>query len=144
MLAVALALAASIDLSAPVAPVAAIAALPGEPHTVSAAAIAADGTDLLTLEDHTAFEASSRRRVVFVAPVGGGEDARDAVLTTVRWFKTAAPAVLRRDWAVVAVPVATRDQSARLARWIAFQAPDLVVKIGTGGMATWSESMMQE
>jgi unsaturated rhamnogalacturonyl hydrolase len=141
MMLIALAVAASIDLSAQVA---AVAAVPGEPHTVSAAAITADGSELLTLEDRAAFDASSKLRVVIVAPLGGGEETSDAVLTTVRWFKTVAPAELRREWAVVAVPAATSDQSTRLARWITFQAPDLIVELGTGGMATWSDRMLAE
>ena len=135
-----LVLAASISLQTAAAEV---AALPGEPHTVSAAAIASDNRDLLTLEGEDPLGASSRRRVAVVAAIGAGEEGEQAVVQTVRWFKTSAPAALRREWALSAAPVATIDQASRLARWVVFQAPDLIVELGAGGMATWSESVMK-
>ena len=135
-----LVVAASITLQTAVADV---AALPGEPHTVSAAAIASDNRDLLTLESDDPLGPSSGRRVVVVAAIGAGDPAEQAVLETVRWFKTSSSAALRREWAVSAVPVATTDQGPRLARWAVFQAPDLIIELGAGGMATWSESVMK-
>jgi unsaturated rhamnogalacturonyl hydrolase len=141
MLLAALALAASFDLPADLA---AVAALPGEPHTVSAAAIASDDGKLLTLEDRTPLDPSSRRRVVVVAAIGSSDEVGNAVVQAVRWFKTSAPAALRRGWALSAAPVATVDQPSRLARWVAFQAPDVIVELGSGGVATWSESTMKE
>ena len=136
-----IALVAAASLVIPAA-TAAVAALPGEPHAVSAAAIASDGRELLTLENEDPLAPASHQRVVFVAAIGAGEEAEQAVVEMVRWFKTSAPAVLRREWAVSAAPVATSDQAARLARWVVFQAPDLIVELGTGGTATWSEPMM--
>ncbi len=137
---IALVAAASLNLHAAVA---AVAALRGEPHVVSAAAITSDAREVLTLENEDPLAPSARRRVVLVAAIGGGDEAGQAVVETVRWFKTSAPAALRRDWAMSAAPDTPPDQAARLARWAAFQAPDLIVELGPGGMATWSTEVLK-
>ncbi len=121
--------AASLD-----ADLAAVAALPGEPHTVSAAGLAADESAVLSLENASAFDPSvARRRLVLV---GADEaPAADAVVATIRWIKTSAPASIRDRWIASAVPRPRfRPEDAQaLARWLTFQAPDLVVQIGGSG-----------
>ena len=109
----------------------AVAALAGEPRIVSAAGVTRDETPILTLENPDAFDAASPKlRLVLV----GGADGRSAqqIVALVRWFKTRAPQPLRQQWSVSALPAAgfepTDTQS--LSRWIAFQAPDLLVTVG--------------
>jgi hypothetical protein len=125
-LAVAPRAAATID-----AEVRAVAALAGEPHIVSAAGVTRDETPILTIENPDAFDsASPKRRLVLV----GGDDGRSAgdVVALVRWFKTRAPRSLRLQWAVSALPSASFEpaDAQSLARWITFQAPDLLVTVG--------------
>jgi unsaturated rhamnogalacturonyl hydrolase len=106
-----------------------VAALAGEPHVVSAAGVTRDETPILTIENPDAFDtASGKRRLVLV---GGGSRAAD-VVALVRWFKTRAPRPLRVQWAVSALPAASfePEDTQSLARWITFQAPDLVVTVG--------------
>jgi unsaturated rhamnogalacturonyl hydrolase len=130
----------------------AVAALPGEPHAVSAAGVTRADTPLLTIENPSPFEAGTRRRLVIVGGLDGDVRAARAVLSAVRWFKTTAPARVRQRWAVSALPLADPDGHARIKpfrfppikgffddhdqpesryvwRWVAFQAPDLVVDI---------------
>jgi len=113
-----------------------VAALPGEPRTVSAAGLAADETPILTLENASAFDAGpSKLRLVLV----GADDppTADAVVAAVRWLKTAAPRPIRDRWIVSALPLArfTEADKLSLPRWLTFQAPDLIVEIGSGGRA---------
>jgi len=110
-----------------------IAALPGEPNRVAAAGVARDETAILTIENDAAFDpASTRRRLVLIGAPDGDPRAADAVVAAVRWFKTRAPASVRREWTVSALPSAQFDASdtQSLPRWITFQAPDLVVTVG--------------
>lgn len=112
----------------------AVAALPGEPRTVSAAGLTPDDESILTIENPSAFDpADAKRRLALV----GSDDplAADAVVAAVRWFKTAAPARIRRQWTVSALPLARFAPSDKqsLARWLTFQAPDLIVEVGAGG-----------
>jgi rhamnogalacturonyl hydrolase YesR len=112
----------------------AAAALSGEPRIVSAAGLTADVTPILTIENPSAFDlAATKRRVALV----GSDDllAADAVVAAVRWFKTAAPARMRAQWTVGALPLARFAPSDKqsLARWLTFQAPDLIVEVGAGG-----------
>jgi hypothetical protein len=113
----------------------AVAALRGEPSLVSAAGITPLDVPILTLENPDAFDpAATKRRLVLIgvdgAPASPGS--ADAVIGAVRWFKTRAPAALRRQWAVSALPSADFDpaNSRSLTRWVTFQAPNLVVTIG--------------
>jgi glycosyl hydrolase family 88 len=109
----------------------AVAALPGEPNIVAAAAVARDDRSVLTIENASAFDAAdSKRRVIVVGAPSG--DARAAV-EVVRWFKTRAPQHVRAQWALSALPLAAFDDAdtQSLLRWVTFQAPDLVVTIGT-------------
>jgi rhamnogalacturonyl hydrolase YesR len=126
---IALLAASSIALSADIA---AVAALPGEPHIVSAAAMVGEER-IPTLENGSAYETSRKRRLVLVGPRDGSGNSETAsqVVEAVRWFKTRAPAALRAQWTVAALPDFRRGGSAiMLDHWIAFQAPDLVVNIG--------------
>jgi rhamnogalacturonyl hydrolase YesR len=110
----------------------AAAALPGEPRIVSAAGVMKDETPILTLENPDAFDpASKQHRLVLVGGASG--DSADAVVAAVRWFKTRAPRALRQRWAVSALPIARFEptDTQALTRWLTFQAPDLVVTIGT-------------
>ena len=135
----------------------ALAALPGEPRIVSAAGVARDETPLLTLENPSPFDPSrSRRRLVLVGGLDGDPvAAARLVLDAVRWFKTEAPESDRMRWAVSALPMAhpspdgagrpdgfppaggffddpDRPESRYVWRWVAYQAPDLVVEVRAG------------
>lgn len=135
----------------------ALAALPGEPRIVSAAGVTRDETPLLTLENPSPFDPSrAERRLVLVGGLDGdaGAAAR-IVLDAVRWFKTEAPEEERSRWAVSALPMAhpspdgpgrpggfppaggffddpDRPESRYVWRWVAYQAPDLVVEVRAG------------
>ena len=109
----------------------AVAALTGEPRIVSAAGVTRDEAPILTIENPDAFDAASpKRRLVLV----GGADGKspEQVIALVRWFKTRAPRALRQQWSVSALPAASFEttDTQSLARWITFQAPDLLVAVG--------------
>lgn len=127
-----------------------VAALPGEPAMVSAAGITRQDTDLLTLENRSAFDASPKRRLVLVGGLDGDDESARAVLDAVRWLKTTAPPAVRRKWIVSALPLANADRQPRpmvfppekgffddpdqpetryVWRWTIFQAPDAVVVV---------------
>ena len=135
----------------------ALAALPGEPRIVSAAGVTRDETPLLTLENPSPFDPSrAERRLVLVGGLDGDADAAARiVLDAVRWFKTEAPEEERSRWAVSALPMAhpspdgrgrpggfppaggffddpDRPESRYVWRWVAYQAPDLVVEVRAG------------
>ena len=136
------------------AELAAVAALAGEPRLVSAAGLTRDQTPLLTLENPSPFDVpGAARRVVMVGGLDGNSDSARLVLDAVRWFKTAAPEQLRTRWALSALPLANptahpvdtfppdagyfddpeRPDSRYVWRWVAYQAPDLVVEVRAGG-----------
>ena len=130
----------------------ALAALPGEPRLVSAAGITRSETPLLTIENRSAFDpALSRFRVVVVGGLDGDERGARAARDAVRWLKRGAPAKIRNRWIVSALPMADPDGHARTKafhfppvtgfyddaeqpesryvwRWVAYQAPDLVLE----------------
>ena len=110
----------------------AVAAIDGEPSAVGAAGLSANDEPVLTLENESAFDfASGIRRLVIV----GGPGGEDAVVNLARWFKRTAPARLRRDWALSALPrpaFAPADHQS-LERWITFQAPDVLVEVRNDG-----------
>ena len=135
----------------------AVAAIAGEPRIVSAAGVARDETPLLTLENPSPFDPSrAERRLVLVGGLDGDADAAARiVLDAVRWFKTEAPEEERTRWAVSALPMAhpspdgpgrpggfppaggffddpDRPESRYVWRWVAYQAPDLVVEVRAG------------
>ena len=135
----------------------ALAALPGEPRIVSAAGVTRDETPLLTLEDPSPFDVSRpERRIVLVGGLDGDSAAAARiVLDAVRWFKTEAPERERARWTVSALPMAQpspdgpsrpggfppaggffddpdRPESRYVWRWVAYQAPDLVVEVHAG------------
>jgi hypothetical protein len=125
------ALAGSLD-----ADLKAVAALAGEPSIVAAAAVTRDEASILTIENADAFDpAPARRRLVIVGGLDGDQKSIDAAVAAVRWFKTRAPAAIRRQWSVSALPSAQFDPADKLSmtRWVTFQAPDLVITIG----GTW-------
>ena len=97
-----------------------VARLPGEPSVVAAAGLTADDQPVLTLENTTAFDAGSTRRVVVRGP---------AAIEVARWMKTRAPAALRRQWMISVLPSADGLDEASLGRWLTFQAVDLVVEL---------------
>src|SRR5437868_7630973 len=122
------------------AQVGAVASLAGQPHMVAAAGLTKSDARILTIENDSAFDPSARRRRLVVI---GGVDAADknalAVLDVVRWFKTRAPAQIRRQWVLSALPSAAFDvaDTTSLERWVTFQAPDLLVEVrddGGGGI----------
>src|SRR5438445_11412836 len=90
-----------------------LAALPGEPQAVSAGGVTRSEQPLYTIENPTPFAASEQRRVVIVGALDGDVRGAEAALGAVAWFKTRAPASLRRDWALCALPFADPDQHAR-------------------------------
>src|SRR5207247_1182484 len=112
---------------------ASVASLPGEPNLLSAAGLAGD-RPVLTLENASSFDpAAATRRVVLV---GSDEASAEAVIAAVRWLKQSAPRSIRDRWVASALPLAafapTDKQS--LLRWLTFQAPDLIVEVGAGGV----------
>src|SRR5262252_1837490 len=122
---------AAAQLSDADAAIRTVAALPGEPHVVAAAGIRRDESAILTIENPSAFDpADSKRRVVIIGAPGG--DPATAV-DLVRWFKTRAPASVRSRWSLSALPLAQFDEADKLslARWTTFQAPDLIVTVGS-------------
>jgi len=114
----------------------ALAAIAGEPNRIGAAGITRDEMPILTIENGAAFDpAATRRRLVLIGGLDGDARSADAVVAAVRWFKTRASSVTRRQWTISALPSAHFDPADKLSltRWITFQAPDLVVTIGGGG-----------
>ena len=111
----------------------AVAKLPGEPARVSAAGITKAEDPILTIENESAFDPTATRRRLVIVGIGNDEPGAAAVVAAVRWMKTSAPAAIRRDWIVSALPVSpptgelTEAQATQ--RWLAFQAPDLVVRV---------------
>ena len=134
----------------------AVAAIGGEPRIVSGAGMTRDDVPLLTLENGAPFDASrAERRLVLVGGLDGDADAARVVLDAVRWFKTEAPEAERSRWLVSALPLALpgadaagppatfppvdgffdhpeRPESRYVWRWVAYQAPDLVVEVRAG------------
>ena len=133
-----------------------LAALGGEPRIVSGAGMTRDDVPLLTLENGSPFDATRpERRLVVVGGLDGSADAARIVLDAVRWFKTEAPDAERARWLVSALPLAMpaadptaapaafpptdgffddpdRPESRYVWRWVAYQAPDLVVEVRAG------------
>ena len=137
-----------------------VAELAGEPQHVSAAGVTRTGSRLLTIENAAPFETSqsSRRRIVVVAD---NDRAARAALAAIRWFKTAAPRNVRDQWAISAVLLSygndatpaqrlefppakgffdhpEQPESRYLWRWVAYQAPDLVLQIRGGDVLSRS------
>ena len=133
---------------------AAVAALAGQPRLVSAAGLTRNQTPLVTVENPSAFDVpGAEGRVVLVGGLDGDPDSARLVLDAVRWFKTAAPEQLRTRWALSALPLANptahpvdtfppdagffddpqRPDTRYVWRWVAYQAPDLVVEVRAGG-----------
>src|SRR5687768_15147485 len=137
-----------------------VAALAGEPRHVSAAGVTRTGSRLSTIENQDPFapSARARRRLVIVAD---NDRAAFATLAAIRWFKTSAPRNLRDAWAISAVflshandatparqlefPPVTgffdhpeQPESRYMWRWVAYQAPDLVLQIRGGDVLSRS------
>ena len=125
-----------------------------EPSHSSAAGVTRTGQALVTLENTGPFDtaANTRLRIIVVAD---NDRAAQAALAAIRWFKTAAPPNVRSRWELSAVfPSYARDatpaqqmhfppekgffdhpeqpESRYLWRWVAYQAPDLVLQIRGG------------
>ena len=146
----------SADPAALAAALEALAAEAGEPRIVSGAGMTRDDVPLLTLENGTPFDASRpERRLVLVGGLDGDADTARIVLDAIRWFKTEAPEAERARWLVSALPHALpgsdgdvppaafppvdgffdhpeRPESRYVWRWVAYQAPDLVVEVRAG------------
>ena len=147
---------APADAAALAAALDAVAAVGGEPRIVSGAGMTRDDVPLLTLENGAPFDASRpERRLVLIGGLDGDADAARVVLDAVRWFKTEAPEAERARWLVSALPLALpgsdaagppatfppvdgffdhpeRPESRYVWRWVAYQAPDLVVEVRAG------------
>ena len=138
----------------------AVASLPGEPQSISAAGVTRTANRLFTIENGDPFNPSTRtrRRLVIVAD---NARAAAATLAAIRWFKTAAPQRVRDRWALSAVLLsygndatpaqqlafppaggffdhAAQPESRYLWRWVAYQAPDLVLQIRGGDVLSRS------
>jgi unsaturated rhamnogalacturonyl hydrolase len=115
----------------------AVAKLPGEPQIVSAAGITKSEEPILTIENPSAFDPASTKRRLVLLGTAGDETAARAVIDAIRWLKTTAPAAIRDRWVASAMPLTAPDptEPGALARWVTFQAPDLVVEVGTTGTA---------
>ena len=144
------------DPAALSAELAALAAEGGEPRIVSGAGMTRDDVPLLTLENGSPFDpARPERRLVLVGGLDGDADSARIVLDAVRWFKTEAPEAERVGWLVSALPHALpgsdgdgppaafppvdgffdhpeRPESRYVWRWVAYQAPDVVVEVRAG------------
>jgi rhamnogalacturonyl hydrolase YesR len=137
-----------------------VAGLAGEPRHVSASGVTRTGQRLITLENASPFDpsATTHRRIVIVAD---NDRAARATLGAIRWFKTAAPRIVREQWAISAVllshdndatpaqqlefpPVKgffdhpEQPESRYLWRWVAYQAPDLVLQVRGGDVLSRS------
>jgi rhamnogalacturonyl hydrolase YesR len=104
---------------------------------------------------------------VIVGGLDGTPQSSQAVLEAIRWFKEDAPAALRRTWTVSAIPCArpplcgtapdggdapvfppedgfynhdTSPETRYVWRWVAFQAPDLVLEVRSGPVVSWEVS----
>ena len=144
------------DTAALAAALDALATSGGEPRIVSGAGMTRDDVPLLTLENGTPFDASRpERRLVLVGGLDGDADSARLVLDAVRWFKTEAPEAERARWLVSALPLGLpgagaagppatfppvdgffdhpeRPETRYVWRWVAYQAPDLVVEVRAG------------
>ena len=144
---IALALSAFLTGASVEAQLRAVAALPGEPRTIAAAGLTKADDPILSIENTGAFDVSSRaRRVAILGGFDGDEESAAAVVDVVRWFKTRAPASLRRGWRLSAVPAAAFDaaDAASLERWVTFQAPDIVVEVRGDGRSAGLTSIRSE
>lgn len=145
-----------------------IAALPGEPSAFESMGVTRNDAIMRSIESREAPD-SLRRRVVLVGGLDGNDRGTDAVLTAVRWWKTAAPPATKERWQLSAVPCGnpegwmqlkpTNDSGGKPAvnyppkddffrspqqaegqylwRWLAFQAPDLVLDVRGGNRVRW-------
>ena len=115
------------------APLELVAKLPGEPSVVSAAGINKAEQPVLTIEHRVPADAADPRRRLVIVGRADVEGSSDAVLAAVRWLKTDAPKAVRDRWLVSAMPSAATDSpdAKSVSRWVTFQAPDLIVSIGT-------------
>jgi unsaturated rhamnogalacturonyl hydrolase len=133
-----------------------VAALAGQPRHISAAGVTRTGARLMTLENESPFGDASQRRLVIVAD---DDRAARATLAAIRWLKTQAPQGLRDQWSVSALLLAyandatpaqklqfppekgffdhPQEPESRYAwRWVAYQAPDLVLQLRGGDSLT--------
>ncbi len=113
----------------------ALARLPGEPQIVSAAGIAKSEEPILTIENAGAFDPAPAKRRLVILGSAGDETAGQAVIDAVRWLKTSAPDSIKTRWIVSAMPMTAPDptEAGALTRWVTFQAPDLIVEVGSTG-----------
>tara|TARA_B100001123_G_scaffold25852_1_gene27879 strand:- start:2962 stop:4647 length:1686 start_codon:yes stop_codon:yes gene_type:complete len=129
-----------------------LARLTGQPAIVSAGGLTKNQTQLLTIENLTPYSASTRRRIVIVAGLDGKRESAQLAINAVRWFKLEANDELRRSWDISAMVLANptshmadnfppaehffndpeRPDTRYIWRWVAYQAPDLVVELTAG------------
>jgi len=137
-----------------------VASLRGEPQHISAAGVTRTGQRLATIENTSTFSPSARgrRRIVVVAD---NDRAARATLAAIRWFKTEASGRLRDRWDLSAVLLSyandatpaqqlefppskgffdspEQPESRYLWRWVAYQAPDLLLQIRGGDVLSRS------
>ena len=137
-----------------------VAALAGEPRNLSAAGVTRTEQRIATIENDSPFDPSSnaRRRLVVVAD---NDRAASATLAAIRWFKTDAPRGLRDSWNVSAVLLSSasdatpaqqlefppakgffdhpdQPESRYLWRWVAYQAPDVLLQVRGGDVLSRS------
>ena len=127
---------------------------------MSAAGVTRTEQRLATIENGSPFDtsANARRRLVVVAD---NDSAARATLAAIRWFKTTAPRSLRDRWAISAVLLShandatpaqrlefppakgffdhpEQPESRYLWRWVAYQAPDVLLQIRGGDVLSRS------
>jgi unsaturated rhamnogalacturonyl hydrolase len=142
----------------------AVADLPGDPRIVSAAGITRAAVQLVTIENADSFKPGAARRLVIIGGFDSGDSAQTA-LDLVRWFKSRSAKAVRERWAVSVLPMADphgrsrqqafqfppdkgffddqqQPESRYIWRWVAFQAPDLVVIVSSSGSDSPSVSSL--
>lgn len=139
-------------------------------YTIDGAGQSRSGRRLVSLEPVT--PDPSRRRVVIVGGLDGRAESTSAVTSFLRWwFADAAARRAREMWQIAAVPCALPDgcgdpptipvlapltfppekgfydaadqpESRFLWRWIAMQAPDLVIEVRAGDTTSWRANVL--
>ena len=146
--------------SQPLSEIERVAALAGEPRSISAAGVTRTEQRLVTIESEPPFEPSpnERRRLVVVAD---NDRAARATIGAIQWFKTTAPRAFRDRWSISAVLLSSasdatpaqqlefppakgffdspdQPESRYLWRWVAYQAPDVLLQVRGGDVLSRS------
>src|SRR5688572_24520797 len=80
-----------------------VAQLPGEPAVFESAGVSRQDMPLRSIESREPID-GPKRRLILVGGLDGDDRGVTAVLAAVRWFKTQAPAAVRQNWTLIALP----------------------------------------